>query len=148
MNLMVAAILAGALAWGPAFAHDVDETAAFGEPGKAARVTRTIDIEAGEMYFTPDRLEVKLGETIKFVIVDRGRKSHEFVLGDLAFQQAHAREMAAMPGMDMAEPNEAALDPGQTRTVIWHFTKPGDFIFACAYPGHAEAGMEGEIFVK
>jgi len=47
---------------------------------KAAK--RTIAIKMSDaMRFTPDLIEVKQGETIRFVIRNEGRMLHEFVLG-------------------------------------------------------------------
>jgi hypothetical protein len=38
--------------------------------------------------------------------------------------------------------------PGETKELVWQFTKPGSFEFACNIPGHAEAGMAGTITVR
>jgi len=122
------------------------EWACFGEPGQHA--TRTVAIVATEMKFTPSNLAVARGETVRFVITNRGKMRHEFVIGDQAFQTQHMREMAQMPGMTMSEVNEADLAPGQTKTIAWRFTKAGEFLFACDLPGHAQQGMVGHIHVR
>ena len=137
------------LCGGAAFAQPAaSEWAAFGEPGNAAHITRTVRIAAGEMYFDPDELAAKVGDTIEFVVTNKGRKAHEFVIGDEPFQLQHMKEMQAMPGMEMDEPNELQLKPGESKSVVWHFTKAGDFLYACDIPGHADAGMEGDLHVK
>jgi uncharacterized cupredoxin-like copper-binding protein len=122
------------------------EWAAFGEPGHLA--TRTIAIIATEMKFTPSDLAIARGETVRFVITNRGKMRHEFVIGDQAFQAQHMREMAQMPVMTMSEVNEADLAPGQTKTIVWRFSKAGEFLFACDLPGHAQQGMLGHIHVR
>jgi uncharacterized cupredoxin-like copper-binding protein len=38
--------------------------------------------------------------------------------------------------------------PGETGEMVWQFTKPGEFYFACLIPGHFEAGMVGKVTVK
>jgi uncharacterized cupredoxin-like copper-binding protein len=122
------------------------EWAGFGEPGHQA--TRTVAIIATEMKFMPSDLAIARGETVKFVITNRGKMRHEFVIGDQAFQAQHMREMAQMPGMTMSEANEADLAPGQTKTIVWRFSKAGEFLFACDLPGHAQQGMLGHIHVR
>jgi uncharacterized cupredoxin-like copper-binding protein len=41
----------------------------------------------------------------------------------------------------------AHVDPGRRNELVWQFTQPGDFKFACLIPGHFEAGMVGTIKV-
>lgn len=58
-----------------------------GVPGKAKEVSRTIEVEMtetedGDMIFRPAKLEIKRGETIRFVISNTGEPEHEFVLDD------------------------------------------------------------------
>ena len=56
--------------------------------------------------------------------------------------------MADMPGMTHAMPNIVTAKPGETVKLTWTFSKPGDFEFACAIPGHYELGMKGTISVN
>jgi uncharacterized cupredoxin-like copper-binding protein len=122
------------------------EWASFGEPGHHG--TRTVAIIATEMKFMPSNLAIARGETVRFMITNRGKLRHEFVIGDQAFQAQHMREMAQMPDMMMSEVNAADLAPGQTKTIVWRFSKAGDFLFACDLPGHAQQGMVGHIRVR
>ena len=122
------------------------EWAAFGEPG--GKGGRTVAIAATEMKFAPGELTIAKGETIRFVVSNRGRVRHEFVIGDQPFQVQHQREMAQMPGMAMAEANAVDLAPGQTKTLVWRFTRAGEFLFNCDLPGHAQLGMTGRIHVR
>ncbi len=122
------------------------EWAAFGEPAHGAG--RTIAITATEMKFAPGDLTIAKGETIRFVVTNRGKVRHEFVIGDAAFQAQHQKEMSAMPDMAMAEANALDLAPGQTKTLVWRFTRAGEFLFDCDLPGHAQQGMVGHIHVR
>jgi uncharacterized cupredoxin-like copper-binding protein len=121
---------------------------AFGTPGKASAVTRTVSITAGDMRYSLKGLDVKAGETIRFVIINRGPSKHEFVIGNRAFHAHHIKEMEEMPDMPMDEANSVDLKPGETKALIWQFTKPGDFLFGCDIPGHFQAGMSGTIKVS
>ncbi len=120
----------------------------FGAPGKASAVTRTVSITAGDMRYSLKGLDVKTGETIRFVITNRGPSDHEFVIGNRVFHAQHIREMEAMPDMPMNEANSVELKPGESKSLIWQFTKPGDYLFGCDIPGHFQAGMSGAIRVR
>jgi uncharacterized cupredoxin-like copper-binding protein len=142
----------GLMAWaGVVQAHDMDghpEWSAFGAPGKASAVTRTVSITVGDMRYSLKGLDVKMGETIRFVVTSHGPSKHEFVIGNRAFHAHHIKEMEEMPDMPMDEANSVDLKPGETKSLIWRFTKPGDFLFGCDIPGHFQAGMSGTIRVR
>jgi uncharacterized cupredoxin-like copper-binding protein len=136
---------------GLARAHSMSgqpEWGTFGVPGKASAVTRTVAITAGDMRYSLKGLDVKTGETIRFVITNHGPSNHEFVIGSHAFHAQHIKEMEAMPDMPMNEANSVDLRPGESKSLIWQFTKPGDYLFGCDIPGHFQAGMSGAIRVR
>jgi uncharacterized cupredoxin-like copper-binding protein len=121
----------------------------YGEPGKAADVTRTIKITAtDDMLFVHEPLSIRQGETIRFVITNTGAKDHEFSLGDAASQRAHALMMKKMPDMKHDDDASAVhLSPGDVKEIIWKFSKPvqGNVEFACHLKGHYEAGMKSQV---
>jgi uncharacterized cupredoxin-like copper-binding protein len=122
---------------------------AAGKPGDPKKVSRAIKlVMSDDMKFTPSNIDVKRGETIKFVVKNAGKSRHEMIIGSMAELKAHAEMMRKMPGMEHAEPNQVTLDPGKTGDLIWQFTKAGTFDFACLQPGHFEAGMMGKVSVK
>lgn len=121
---------------------------AFGEPGKASAVSRTVAVSAQDMRYSMKNLEVRTGETIRFVLTNKGPSKHEFVIGDRAFHAGHIKEMEAMPNMPMDEENSVDIEPGKVKSLIWRFTKPGSYIFGCDMPGHFQAGMHGTITVR
>ncbi len=144
--LSFVAALVMAVSMGPASAHD----AAAGEPGDPKKATRTVTITATEIAFDVKNLTVKKGETVRFVLVNRGEQPHELTIADEAEQIAHRKMMQEMAGMDMdhSDANNVSAEPGETKELVWTFTKAGTIEFACNYPGHAEVGMLGEIEVK
>lgn len=120
----------------------------FGQPGKASQVTRTIEIETVGYGFVPATVTVKVGQTVRFNIVNHSNAAHEFVIGDQDEQLAHDKEMAAMPNMTMDDdPNGVSVAAGKTATLIWTFTRPGALQYACHIPGHYAAGMSGQLHV-
>ena len=126
---------------------------AAGEPGNAKRPARQVivtlkETEDGKMLYSPDRIQVKRGEQIKFVLKNVGAIEHEFVLDSIANNEKHKIEMQKNPDMEHDDPNAKRLTPGKSTELIWRFTKAGEYEFACLIPGHHESGMKGTIVVK
>ena len=122
---------------------------AAGRPGKAAEVDRTIAVAMFDtMRYEPSTITVKNGETIRFVVENKGQLAHEFGIGTLREQQAHAEMMAQMPDMKHDDPNVISVESGKTRELIWMFSKAGRFQIACHVPGHYQAGMKATVAVK
>ena len=42
----------------------------------------------------------------------------------------------------------ALLSPGQSATLVVTFKAPGSYEYLCAVPGHAAAGMKGDLKVS
>ncbi len=131
--------------------HSVKSFAS-GEPGDPKRPFRTVEVimtdEAGKMAYAPNRLEVKRGEQIRFVLKNAGLVDHEFLIDSLANNARHKEEMAKNPDMQHDEPNGVRLKPGETREILWRFSRAGTFEFACLLPGHYESGMKGVVTIK
>ena len=125
-----------------------DDASAIGEPGQAARVTRTINVDMTDnMRFSTPAIAVQQGETVRFVAKNSGQVQHEMVLGTPQELKEHYAMMLKMPGMVHADANMVSVAPGKTGEVIWHFTRAGKVDFACLQPGHYDAGMKGSITV-
>ena len=132
----------------PFDAAKVEDTA-FGREGDPAKATRTIRVDmADTMRFTPAAITVRRGETVRLVATNKGQVLHEMVLGTADELKKHAEQMKKFPGMEHDEPHMAHVKPGQSGQIVWQFTRPGEFQFACLIPGHFEAGMVGKVAVK
>ena len=144
---LAVALAATALASGAAWAAGGKKSYTFGEPGKAAEATRTVEVAAddrGGMRYSMDLGSIQQGETIRFVVTNQGEGPHEFTIGDTASQRAHAKLMAKNPEMHHDDdPSAVTLRPGETKELVWRFSKPlqSDIVFACQMPGHYDAGM-------
>lgn len=122
---------------------------ALGEPGDPKAQARTVLVTmSDEMRFVPNRLEIRKGETIRFMIRNPGKLKHELVLGTRTELEEHAKVMQKIPEMEHEDPNAASAEPGKNATLAWKFTKLGEFMFGCLVPGHFEGGMVGTIVVK
>ena len=121
---------------------------AAGEPGKASEVSRTIRIIAMDsMRYDQDKIKVKAGETIRFIVANTGKLRHEFSIGDAKEQKQHAKMMKAMPNMQHKDPNTISLAPNEKSEIIWKFSKTDNIEIACHVPGHYEAGMKANVMV-
>ena len=149
MNKTIGALALGLALAAGAHAGPLKEQKDWGIAGDAKAVTRTIRVVmSDDMRFSPDRIEVKAGETLRFVHRNSGKVLHEFVLGTKQELDAHAAMMAKYPKMKHDEPYMIHVPPGQSRNMVWTFNRPGTFDFACLIPGHYQAGMTGTIVVK
>jgi uncharacterized cupredoxin-like copper-binding protein len=121
----------------------------FGQPGDAKKAARTLTIRMSDrMRYTPDHIQVNAGDTLRLVVKNEGKVMHELVLGRAQDLKAHAELMKKHTGMEHDEPYMAHVVPGKSETIVWQFTKAGEFQFGCLIPGHFEAGMSGRITVK
>ena len=120
----------------------------WGIAGDAKAARRSIEVGMGDdMRFKPERIEVRRGETVKFIVHNRGTLLHEFVIGTKKELEEHAALMIKFPTMEHDEPYMAHVGPGQAGTIVWTFNRAGDFEFACLIAGHYQAGMKGRIQV-
>ncbi|AHI28170.1 cupredoxin domain-containing protein [Marinobacter similis] len=142
-----------------------------GKPGEASEASRTIKIDMHDNYYEPESIDVKAGETVRFVVSNKGSLVHEFNIGTPDMHEARRSEMMMlvehgviqggtlnhdMMGMDMGsghsmkqdDPNSILLEPGESKEVVWKFTGSGDIEFACNVPGHYQAGMYGDVNVN
>jgi uncharacterized cupredoxin-like copper-binding protein len=149
---IIIAVAPAALADKGAPGHSHDQGFSAGEPGNPKRPARVVNVTMresdGKMVFIPDRVEIRRGEQVRFVLRNNGELEHEFVLATEAENIKHAELMQKFPEMEHDDPNAKRLKPKATNEIVWRFTKRGEFEFACLIPGHREAGMLGKIVVK
>lgn len=147
-----ASLTVAATLFGPAEAHKDHGTFSAGVPGDPKKPARTVKIVMKEdgkrMSYEPERIEIRKGEQVRFVIVNEGTEDHEFMLATIIENRKHGELMKKFPDMEHDDPNAKRLSPFKQGELLWRFTKTGEFEFACLIPGHYEAGMHGIIIVK
>ena len=144
-SMILGAILL-ALSSPAAWAHGDHQHAPAARTSAAAR---TIQIEmTDQMRFTPSQVSVKRGETVRFVVINKGAVMHEMVIGTMADLKEHAERMKSHPNMKHAEANMAHVAPGRSGEIVWQFGKAGEVDFGCLVPGHFDAGMLGKVVVE
>ena len=121
----------------------------WGRQGFAGAVVRSVNIHMSDrMRFTPERLQVKRGQTLRLRVHNRGRLQHELVIGTIDSLRRHAELMKQHPDMEHGEAYMAHVAPGASAELVWNFNRPGRFHFGCLVAGHWDAGMVGNINVK
>ncbi len=144
----LAGVLPALLVASAALAGGAHDEGPVGEPGEAALVTRTINVDMTDnMRFAPAEITVRQGETVRFVVSNSGAVKHELVLATPAELKEHYALMMKSPGMEHADDNMVTVMPGQKGEIVWRFTKFGKVDFACLQPGHFDAGMKGFVTV-
>ncbi|HEY6134595.1 MAG TPA: cupredoxin family protein [Rubrivivax sp.] len=144
---------------GPVWAHDEKprsgkgvtvkkEQKPWGIAGDAKSARRTVEVRMLDtMRFVPERLQVRTGETIRFIVRNTGQVLHEFVIGTKEENKAHAALMIKFPTMEHDEPYMAHVPAGKSGEIVWTFNRAGEFEFACLIAGHYQAGMAGQLIV-
>jgi uncharacterized cupredoxin-like copper-binding protein len=135
--LVAAVVLTGALA--AANGERTDEGPQALGPGS---VTVRIGIE--HSAFDTDRIVVRPGSEVRFVVVNDDPIDHELIVGPDDVQELHERgnhaEHPAVPG-------EVSVGPNTEAETTYRFDEPGQVVFACHLPGHFAYGMHGVVDV-
>ena len=141
---------------------------AIGTKGKASDVNKVIIVNMYDNYYEPSKIEIKKGETVKFVVKNKGELVHEFNIATKTMHLKHQPEMMMLvkneiilsdkidkkkmmemakknPSMAHSHSNSVLLSPGESADLIWKFTNSVKIEAACNVPGHYEAGMVAEI---
>ncbi len=150
-------------------AHGPGHAMSGGKMGDARKVTRVIEVVATDNAFSLKSLEVKDGETVRFVVRNDGLDPHELLIGTRAEHAEHLKMMRAMMEQQkkqggqtgqtgqsghaghapvapmMQHASGVMVAPGKTESFVWTFARTSDLEFACDIPGHYEDGMRGPI---
>ncbi len=130
--------------------HDHAMGSLTGKPGDEASVSRVIEVTADDtMHFTHEPLNIKDGETIKFVVANKGAIPHEFAIATKDEHMEHGQMMLNNPNMHHAPGgNVITIQPGETETLIWTFENAWQIEAACNIPGHYQAGMHSPVSIE
>ena len=141
---------------------------AIGIKGKEEKVDRVIQVSMYDNYYQPNKFKVKMNETIKFVVKNKGQLVHEFNIASKEMHLKHQPEMMMMveheillankidkkkmmeiskknPAMLHHHHNSVLLSPGERAELIWKFSNSIDIEAACNVPGHYDVGMIAKI---
>lgn len=117
-----------------------------------AGTDRVVELTMEGMRFAPTKLDVKVGETITFVVTNPNDIPHELFIGDEADQMVHHAAHMAVPSAGQATVPHMGygiyLAAQGTGMVTYHFTTAGEIMLGCHLPGHWEAGMVAVVTVE
>ena len=142
-----------------------------GEKGESSEVDRVIEIKMYDNYFEPNVLNIKKGETIKFIVKNYGELVHEFNIATKEMHIKHQPEMMKMVehkilladridkekmkemakkdhSMAHSHSNSVLLGPNEIGEIIWKFSTNANLEAACNVPGHYEAAMVADIKIN
>ena len=142
-----------------------------GEKGDPNKIDRVVNIKMYDNYYEPNFVNIKKGETIKFVVENLGEMVHEYNIGTKEMHIKHQPEMQKlidheiitvdkidkikmkkMSKMDHSlghsHANSIMLEPKKSGVIIWKFTKDINLEMACNIPGHYESGMFGNLITN
>ena len=143
-------------------------SAGVGKIGDKKDVRKVVRVSMYDNYFKPSSIKVKKGQTVKFIIENKGEFVHEFNIGTKEQHIKHQPEMAMMTKMGVLFPdyidmdqmmkmakmnpsmkhdhgNSVLLEPGKSGEIIWEFGDNTELEVACNVPGHYEDGMFNKV---
>lgn len=109
---------------------------------------RTIEIDMAEWGFTPAKISVAAGQTVRFIVRNAGNLPHEFM-----FMPATGM-MAVNYRLERADWNlteheaifeRAVVLPGDSFEVTLKIEGPGTWMYMCMFPYHMQFGMMGVL---
>jgi len=84
-----------------------------GQQTQATPATRTVFIKMDDISYGQKSIDVKPGETVRFILKNEGALMHEFNIGKAVSQLEHQREMAALF-------KDGTLTPtGKATSIVW-----------------------------
>jgi uncharacterized cupredoxin-like copper-binding protein len=122
---------------------------AYHRPEGPATTNRQIHVAMQDNTFSPNTFDVRVGDTVTFVLSNFGKAVHDAFIGDKAAQQHHEKEMQETPhGHDHAHEGGVTGPPGKSGTLRYVFDKAGTLEIGCHQPGHYNGGMMAIVNVN
>lgn len=115
------------------------------EKGAAPNKTITVHMMDTMKFNFSNLAGIEEGDIVKFIVMNKGKITHEFGIGSVDEQVAHRKMMQAMPNMKHEDGTTVSVAPGQSKELVWQFLGDTTAQFACNVPGHFEAGMHAEV---
>ena len=139
--LVLAALVVGGVVTGLGYAVAADQPGS-GEvlgPG-----TVTVEITIENSHFTPDRIRVREGTQVRFVVHNTDPIGHELVVGP---EEIHLRHANGTEAAHPPVPGEVSLGPLETGATVYEVDSPESVRMVCHLPRHEAYGMSGTIEV-
>ncbi|MBI2778113.1 MAG: hypothetical protein HYX57_12760 [Chloroflexi bacterium] len=113
---------------------------------------RTVELTmTDQLTFEPARIQVRRGETIRFVVRNASKVGHEAYVGTEEEQQVHAQKHGLVPIDRQWTTSHMGygihVAPLGSGVLVVKFDQPYQYVIGCHYPGHYAAGMRAVIEV-
>jgi uncharacterized cupredoxin-like copper-binding protein len=144
MTKVLAKVLSAVLVGGAVTAGGYALDAARADPGGLGPGDVTIELGVHHSRFDTERIVVKPGTIVRFVVRNDDPIRHELIVGP---PDVHARHASGTEAVHPPVPGEVTVDPLTTAETVYRFDEPGSLMFACHLPGHFEYGMKGTVIV-
>lgn len=105
----------------------------------------TVDVGIHHSRFSVERVRVRRGTVVRFVVTNDDPIAHELVVGG---DDVHDRHASGSEAVHPPVPGEVSVAPADTGVTTLAFDQPGTYRFACHLPGHLAYGMHGEVAVS
>lgn len=113
---------------------------------------RVIRLVATNFGYEPSRVEVRLGEEVRFVLENPTDLPHEIFIGSEAAQAEHASRLAPagadVEAADASDPAAAYVPAGGVAQLTYRFDDPAATVIGCHLVGHWESGMRAEVVLR
>ncbi len=133
------------------FGMNMEGMSAVGMPAKGAKPDKVVHVLLTDdmkiNFVTP--VEIESNDIVQFMVMNQGRKYHEFAIGSEQEQLEHREMMKDMPEHHVHDSdNVVTIAPGKAKQLLWHFHGDKNVEFACNIEGHAERGMVKTVHLK
>lgn len=110
-----------------------------------------LSLTATDIAYDMNHIEVMAGQTVKLTLHNKGALEHDFSIMEVP----HTGEVMAEEAEHGADGHEMTMDPevhvaapiGDSRSIEFTPSQPGEYEFFCTVEGHKEAGMVGTLVV-
>lgn len=128
---LAVAAMGGLSAWGPRGAGWMGDHMGWGDStgsnSREVEGARTLEVQAGDLWFEPTTIEVSAGQPVNLTLVNTGAVVHDLTV----------------PAAGVV----LSAEPGERISGGLVLAEPGRYEFSCSVPGHAQGGMRGTIVV-
>ena len=103
-----------------------------------------LNVEAGDYFFKPDAFDTSSGQAVRLTLANSGSVEHNFTYPNVTKDKAP--EPWKDPSLTTTVVTKA--QPGANGKGSFLAPAPGEYVFYCSIPGHADLGMHGTFVVK
>jgi plastocyanin len=104
----------------------------------------TVRLTIHHSRFDQERVQVRPGTTVTFVVDNQDPIGHELIVGDA---EVHRRHESGTEAAHAPRPGEVSIPALTTETTTFDFAAVGPVQYACHLPGHLSYGMSGFVEV-